>query len=330
MATGAMTREPSRIQYWQALAARYLRGGSVSFWHTHLVAKADYDPATLRGYYIDFSSKTGYPGPFDERGVPLLDYKGVLGIRYNACAVAQYALGVLEQYYRTGDSAHLDLFLRLADWLVANIRTLDSGLAGWPYDFKDGGYVLAQMPWFSALAQGQAISVLLRAYRLSGRGEYTQAATAAFQVFHSPVEKGGVRSYDAEGHLFFEEAPTTPPSYILDGFMFSLFGVYDYYLVMGDKDALAFFREGVRTLEACLAKYDLGFWSRADLYSDKPKMIASPFYHHLHVEQLRVLYRITSSEPLRYYAERWARFQANPILRTRAWFYKLWFKLFVY
>ncbi len=335
MSVRAMNPAASRIRYWQALAARYLGGGSVGFWHTHLVAKGNYDPPTLHGYYIDFSSKTRYPGPFDERGVPMLDYKGDLGVRYNPCAIAQFALGVLEEYYRTDDPVQLERFLKLADWFVANAQTLDHGLVGWPYDFKDGGYVLARMPWLSALAQAQAISVLLRASRLPGRNEtvraaYARTASEAFRAFRSPVDEGGVRSYDAEGHLFFEETPTTPPSYILDGFMFSLFGVYDYALVMGDSEARALFYEGIRTLEKCLHKYDMGFWSRADLYQDKPKMIASPFYHHLHVEQLRALCRITSSTTLQYYAERWARFQANPIYRTWAWLYKVWFKLFVF
>ncbi|NWO12521.1 MAG: hypothetical protein HLX49_02620 [Virgibacillus sp.] len=34
--------------------------------------------------------------------------------------------------------------------------------------------------------------------------------------------------------MFYEECPTDPPSFILNGFMFALIGLYDLYKLTGD------------------------------------------------------------------------------------------------
>ena len=71
-----------RINYWRRVIVAYRKGANsqLTFWHeTPTINEGmDFkDPAT--GYYMTFYDKTPYPGPFDDKGIPMLDYKGVIG-----------------------------------------------------------------------------------------------------------------------------------------------------------------------------------------------------------------------------------------------------------
>lgn len=105
--------------------------------------------------------------PFDDEGVPLVDYKS-LGLRRNPVTIAQYALSVLNTYVETGAVELRDEFLRLAEWFVHNANW-DRGFAALYYDFP---WLNLRPPWISGMAQGQVISVLVRAYQLTRRVQY--------------------------------------------------------------------------------------------------------------------------------------------------------------
>ena len=49
----------------------------------------------------------------------------------------------------------------------------------------------------------------------------------------------------------------------------------------------------LRKLLRNLESYDLGFWSLYEQSGTRLKMVASPFYHRLHIVQLRIMYRLT-------------------------------------
>jgi hypothetical protein len=144
------------------------------------------------------------------------------------------------------------------------------------------------------------------------------------------VEEGGVRYVDPQGNLFLEEAPSQPPSCILDGFIFSLFGVYDFWLASGEAAMQQMWEAGLSTLENVLPRYDLGFWSRGDLFRERPKMVASRFYHRLHVFQLQALHAMTGREIFRQYAQRWKGYEERWACRTAALACKALFKLSFY
>ena len=59
-------------------------------------------------------------------------------------------------------------------------------------------------------------------------------------------------------------------------------------------------------------------------------MIASPFYHRLHITQLRVMHRITAEAAFAQYADRWESYLRSALKRTRALCYKGAFKLCYY
>ena len=86
----------------------------------------------------------------------------------------------------------------------------------------------------------------------------------------------------------------------------------------------------VRTLERNLAKYDAGFWSLYEQSGTRLQMVASPFYHRLHIVQLRIMQRLTELELFGEYAERWESYEHSRIKRITALAYKSAFKLCYY
>jgi hypothetical protein len=281
-------------------------------------------------YYLDFSEKLKYKGPFDKNGIPLLDYKGDIGIRYNPCAIAQYGLGALSHFAKTKSEDSFKKFLSVAEWLSENLKKLSEkkDVYSWLYDFDIEAYSV-KAPWQSALSQGQGISLLVRVHKITGIQKFAMKAEQAFQSFLINVENGGVRR-ELNNGVIFEEVPSSKPSCILDGFIFSLFGLMDLYVFGANPKAKEQSDAGSETLEKILPQYDMKFWSRADLYRDKPKMIASTFYHKLHIDQLNTLYRVTGRSIFKDYSERWNAYLESKLFLSAAVIYKALFKLLYY
>lgn len=277
-----------------------------------------------------FAEKADYKGGFDEAGIPLLDYHGHIGRQYNPIAIAQFGLGNYNLWRRDQDSARREKFFLVANWLSSHLEPNSSGLAVWQHHFDWEYRDPLKAPWYSALAQGQGISVLLRAYKESGDCQYVEAAKRAFAAFEQPIEKGGVAFTDKSGDLWFEEYIVSPPTHILNGFIWALWGVYDYFLITRDSSAQKLFSRGVLTLLHNLDQYDLGFWSLYEQSGTRLPMVASPFYHRLHIVQLRLMHRLTGKEKFARTADRWERYAQSRFKRTRAFCYKSAFKLCYY
>jgi hypothetical protein len=59
-------------------------------------------------------------------------------------------------------------------------------------------------------------------------------------------------------------------------------------------------------------------------------MVASPFYHQLHIVQLRVMHRLTGESQFARFADRWESYGRSRAKRIRALCYKSAFKLCYY
>jgi len=307
--------------------ARYLHPrGAVSFWHTP-IRPVLYNYAGLGDYYIDLTAKTRYKGPYDADGIPLLNYFGPVGTHYNPCATAQWGLGNYQRW-RRGEPSSEAQFRRAADWLCKQIDTDNAGRGFWRYRFDFDAYGL-RAPWVSALAQAQGISLLLRAYRCWRDLTYLESAKLACNAMLSPIAEGGLlRKYD--GLTVLEEVVADRPTAILDGMIFAVLGLQDYCYVIESARAQSVLTECYDTLETLLPRYDLGYWSRADLYSADPPMPASAFYHGLHVALLRVLADLTGRKTFQEYADRWMCATGSQLNRLRAFVSKAYFKLRYY
>jgi heparosan-N-sulfate-glucuronate 5-epimerase len=321
-----------RLAYYRRIFRAYLVPGhsQLTFWHETPELNPNISSTELGEYYMVFSGKANYPGAHDEQGIPMLDYHGDIGLQYNPIAIAQWGLGNFSLFRRSHDPSRREKFLRCADWLLHNLEANPHGLSVWQHHFDWEYRDTLRAPWYSGLAQGQGISLLLRAHSETGKSGYAEAARKAFITLQTPVSEGGVAFTDANGNLWFEEYLVDPPTHILNGFIWAAWGVYDYALATGDAQARTLFAQAVETLRRNLPSYDIGFWSLYEQSGTRLKMVASPFYHQLHIVQLRVMHRLTGESLFAEYADRWERYARNPIHRARAICYKSLFKLCYY
>lgn len=321
-----------RLGYWRRIAGVYLlpRHSALTFWHETPAASREARFDVLGPYYQTFADKARYPGPFDENGVPLLDYHGGIGRQYNPIAVAQYGLAHYNLFRRTGDQSSRDACLAQADWLASNLEKNTRGLSVWLHKFDFEYRTTLRSPWYSGLAQGQGLSLLARAHQLTGDDRYETAMRAAFEALSAPTNAGGTLFIDEHGSPWIEEYVVEPPTHILNGFVWALWGVRDYAMALDSAPARDFFSSCVETLEANLARYDTGYWSLYELSGTQLPMLASPFYHRLHIVQLRILAAMTGRMAFENVANRWEDYAAGRFNRVRSLLLKAAFKVFYY
>jgi heparosan-N-sulfate-glucuronate 5-epimerase len=322
----------SRLQYYRRIFQAYLgpRQSQLSFWHDTPEINPLATFGALGEYYMPFPQKADYAGPFDSAGIPLLDYRGRIDLQYNPIAIAQWGLGNYNLFARGHNPDAKKKFLAAAEWLCSHLEVNPCGMYVWNHHFDWEYRNTLHAPWYSALAQGQGISLLLRAHLETGLRKYSEAASTAFAAFLAPVAEGGVTFTDVEHNLWFEEYLVTPATHILNGFIWAAWGVYDYFLATQDSRALRLFEAAVKTLRANLHRYDMGFWSLYEQSGTLLPMVASPFYHRLHIVQLRILYYMTGIETFAQFADQWESYAGSRSKRTRALCYKSVFKLCYY
>ncbi len=322
----------SRLHYYRRIFKAYLLPGKsqLTFWHETPHANANASINECGEYYMLFSEKADYAGDYDSAGIPMLDYHGQIGRQYNPIAVAQWGLGNYNLFQRDGSAEQRKKFVASADWLRDNLEKNRSGRWVWNHHFDWEYRSPLKAPWYSGLAQGQGISMLVRAHKDTADPAYLEAADRAFDSFMKSTEEGGVMFTDQSGDLWIEEYIVSPPTHILNGFIWALWGVHDYFLTTRKAVAQDLFSKCVQTLRNNLDRYDLGFWSLYEQSGTRLPMVASPFYHQLHIVQLRVMARLTGDEFFAGYADRWERYARSRAKRTRALCYKSAFKLCYY
>jgi len=286
----------------------------------------------LVGYYYDFSremEKNFSKWVFDSNGIPMTDYGKKIGRKYNPVAVAEYSLAYLSLYIKTKNDKHKKTFLNGADWFLGNASEYKYNAVVWfyEYDLTECGMTEYELksPWISAMAQGLAVSVLVRAEQLKGNNGYLDAAEKAVDIFDIPVQDGGLISHFSDGGIIFEEYPTGKMNGVLNGFIFSVLGLYDLFTHANNEKAKTLFTQSIRSLRDNITDYDAGYWSRYDLRRDG--RLASVKYHKLHLELLEILYRITGDTYFIDVRNKWNGYYESLFCRLRFIFTKLFQKM---
>ena len=321
-----------RLEYYQRIFSAYLLPGKsqLSFWHDSPQANPRARPDQLGEYYMTFAEKADYAGHHDADGVPMLDYRGQIGLQYNPIAIAQYGLGNYNLLVRDRAPARRKKVIVASNWLVSNLEQNAHGVWVWNHHFDWEYRDALRAPWYSGLAQGQGISLLVRAHHETADSRFQNAAKRAFESLLRSIDEGGVLFTDNRGDVWIEEYLVSPPTHILNGLIWAVWGGYDYFLATGDPAARQLFDRVVQTIANNLAHYDLGFWSLYEQSGTRLKMVASPFYHRLHIVQLGIMHQLTGRDIFLEYAERWKAYAGSRAKRAAALCYKSAFKLCYY
>ena len=316
-----------RIEHLARILQVYVRpaSGPLSFWYEEPEMNGAYRRDT-RQYYMRFRGKAGYAGPFDGSGIPLLDYRGRIGRQYNPIAIAQYGLARFNRWCESRADHDRTAWLAASRWLADGLQPNAHGVPVWVHHFDWPYRQLLRAPWYSGLAQGNGLSLLVRAARETGDDIFSDAAHRAFQSLERPVSQGGVLAIDAQGDVWIEEYIVDPPSHILNGFIWALWGVRDYARWSGKGSAASLWDSCVDTLATRIREFDIGWWSLYEARHSGNRMLASLYYHRLHVVQLRVLHDLTGIDAFADCAERFEAYARRPLARARAFVEKAWFK----
>ena len=249
----------------------------------------------------------------DEKGVPFTYYPDKSGKQRNPIAIAQYGMDYWDDFLKSKKGKSKDAtsvtcirekFLNTANWLADNI-TFKGAFAVWEFNFAQERFNMTP-PWVSGMAQGQGMQVLVRAHSLTNESKYLEIAGKALNAFTRDIAEGGVRiKMGNEGYWYEEYASIGGKNpRVLNGMIYALLGVKEYYEYTKDKKALAIFEEGLVALKSTLSKYD----GKGFTYYDAMGTRAGNFYDRLHIELMTTLYELTKDEIFRNYYARWKKY----------------------
>jgi hypothetical protein len=272
-------------------------------------------PAEVSGYRT--SGVVAYPLPVGFRpydtpdilprgGTGLMDASGVRMFRMSSAdpkiwdhpvAQAQYALLNLNSYRLTQDAIYLQRAEANAQRLIDR-RTEYAGAWYYPYPFDWSFYgdTTDHAPWYSAMAQGQALSVFVRLFQVTGDPTWKTAADATFTSFvNAPVVDNPFASWvDTNHDLWLEEYPQpdiVSSEKVLNGHIFAAFGIEEYLDLTADPRAAQLFDGAVTTVQdTLLSVFRQPRWS--SYYSMRHKQV-NLAYHQVHVDELLDLFQIT-------------------------------------
>lgn len=326
-----------RLKYLNRIMHAYIikrHDSNLSFWHTPLSINLldDCDIHNVRRYPMNFSAKTIFNNHCDDDGVIMLNYHGDLGLQYNPNAIAQQALGYYDLYLDESNQKSLDAFLTQANYFLKHGRMVKDDILLWEYNFPFEMRNYLTSPWRSALAQSQAISVLIRAHEITRNEIYAEMAHKGFNAFRflAREHEGGVLD-DHDGFFWLEEYIVNPPNHVLNGFIWALWGVREYAIYFNDSHAHNLWDECINTLEAHLENYDLGFWTSYDWphgYDESlPVMPSSFYYQKLHAVQMEAMYNLTKRPLYHQYHLKWEKYLQNRVYKALSLIWKSYFKL---
>jgi hypothetical protein len=145
------------------------------------------------------------------------------------------------------------------------------GVLAFEYYFEFGG---GQPPWASGLSQATALQALARATDLTGDPKYRDAATRGLGLFEQPPPNG-VR-VDGEAGPHYLIYTFNPDLRVINAFLQSVIGLYDFAQLTGDPRAQNLYAAGEAEARVETPRYNTGNWS---LYSQSRESDLS--YHKL-------------------------------------------------
>lgn len=244
----------------------------------------------------------------EDNGIPVVDYGNIggqqVGRQYVPVAIIQTGL----EHYKSREAKDRKKFLNCVNWIWNHAERCDS-LAILVYHYPFPAYDLTP-PWRSAMAQGQALQLMIRADQETGNQRYLALADSLLNPMLLDVNEGGVTHKFSDNNWWYEEYADADVDdiMVLNGMMYTLLGLHEYYEYTNSEKARKLFQLGINSLVKFLPDYDRNGHS----YYDILKHPAGGEYHSIHINQLQQLYTITNNQVIDKYYTKWNRFQKSP------------------
>lgn len=281
----------------------------------------------LGAYYIDMRparihyEDNIYSGGFDDDGVPTCGINGEQV--YLPVNIAQYGFMLHADYLENPDTNTLKVLHACINRLIDISSEYKNSLVWW-HNFKNEKYNIPA-PWASAMAQGEIISLFLRYYQVTNDSYYLELALKTYQFLLFEDKEISVREIDEDGNLWFQEYPSKPSSYVLNGFVYTVFGLFDLFRVTELPQVKKDLNASLKTLIENIHRFDAGYWSYYDL--DKYELVRFYYQQNVHVPQMEILYLLTGEPIFKKYKLKWEK-QINPFnYKFVQLMYRLWPRL---
>jgi hypothetical protein len=226
---------------------------------------------------------------FDSAGVHLTNGK------YHPVNACHYALFCYDEYNKTGVERFKKAFLAQIAYLRDSTKydEYDNYKIGYPYKipFHD-----IKPPWYSALAQSEAISVLVRYYAMTKDATVLPLIVKLKNFMIAPQSDGkGTMNYTPEGYVWYEEYPVSPQEKeVLNGFFLAIVALYDYtHLFPADTATKKLYSDALTTAKNSIRFYDTGTWLK---YNRGDQRLVANGYMKWEVLEMKLLYAITHDE----------------------------------
>lgn len=138
--------------------------------------------------------------------------------------------------------------------------------------------------WISAMAQGEALGALSVAFHATGDDKYLECANYIFTTLHTNTDSLWCFGIDNKGYYWLEEYPTEDFCHVLNGMLYALWGIWDYYVVTRDQFALILFKAGIKTICDNYPRWKEKYLDYSYYCWHRPM---SAYYHQVHLTQLQ-------------------------------------------
>lgn len=251
--------------------------------------------ASLYYHWDDINEYTDYTNitQCDSNGVYLFNYEGEL--YHHPLAIAMDILQAINTYEQVDELRYLE-YSELAASTVINHGVYQENALYFPYsfDFKLFGYEteIMEAPWISGMTQGRFLSAICRLHHFTGNSEYDIIADEIIQSFYNYTNEFWIVFLTEDNFYWIAEYPQQedPQMYTLNGFMFAIIGLYDYWYEFGGEDIEELLSWSLTTLKEYAPKFRV----EGDIsYYDLKYKVQSDRYHKHHIEELRYMTLIT-------------------------------------
>ncbi|WP_227997153.1 D-glucuronyl C5-epimerase family protein, partial [Glycomyces albidus] len=220
----------------------------------------------------------------------------------------QFGLGCITAYRTETDPARKDLYLTRAKaqagrLIETRVETRGAWYFPYPFDFAHATHsgVDYRAPWYSGMAQGEALSLFIQLSELEGVSEeertlYLAAADGAFaSLLRADDATPWVVNRNSAGYLWIQEYPGNTPGtgdYTYNGMIFAMFGLWDYVRATGSELAAALFDGACTTIDRYFPLLRNERWISFYCQAHRVPTVS---YHQHHINLLRQLHWQTGS-----------------------------------
>ena len=277
-----------------------------SILHVNQTVGKYYSDTEISGYYNDLREKVIKDKKTKFGEVPMVTLDSGETVEFPT-AIFQYGLGAYDLFLETKEEKYREICIIMAEWAMKN-QSKDGGWSNFYFIYPNSPY--------SCMSQGEGSSLLLRAYNFTKDASFLTAAKKAIDFMLRDISDGGTAINISEGTALCEY---TNKKIVLNGWAFGLFGLFDYMLFSKDIYYEQKFFDLISTLKKSLYKFDVGYWS---YYNIDGSIMASRFYHKLHIALLSVLGVLSKDSFFISVSEKWKQYDANIFYRSKSFFIK--------